>query len=132
MNKREAKRARNGLPSFSEPGLSELHFHLRGGLARFVPATEDLGAPAFNQYGKTIHRDDDTTPGFLLVRLRITNAKEEWHAVLGVYDGDDLCLQVWRPLTWVYWRILRDLWELVCAGIDASVLKHLYDDWGAG
>lgn len=108
---------------FAEPGLDALQISMRGGLAQLVPSGH-YGSPGFTAYGETNRKDDGRN--HLLVRLDIWDNAGAWQAVLGVYDGDDMCIQVWRPLTWESWQVLVDLYQTVCsAGINQTTLGWL-------
>lgn len=124
MNRR---RGPNESP-FAEPGLDALQWAMRhGGLAQLVPSGY-YGSPGFTFDGAT---NREETGNHLMVRLDIWESSGAWHAVFGIYDGDDMCIQVWRPLTWGNWRALVSLHQLVCAGIDESVLRYVRSREGA-
>ena len=111
------------LPPFAEPGLETLKNNLRGGLAQLVPSGNYGGAP-FSWDGG---RKADHKLGYLMVRLEIVGLEgwPGWKAVLGVYDRDDFDVQVWRPLTWINWRILMGTYAQVCEGINEDTIRWL-------
>ena len=121
-----AKRSRDESPPFAEEGLDALQFHLRGGLAKFVPADDGPGGPGFAADGG---REVEGEPRFLLVRLRIEWAPSlnGWYSILGIYDRDDLCSQRWRPLTWALWRDQLSLYESLTK-ISAADMSYLREE----
>lgn len=49
----------------------------------------------------------------VLVTLDAIYSQGEWFARIGAHDHDDLCEQIWKPLTEANWRELHDMYTMI-------------------
>jgi hypothetical protein len=81
--------------------------------SKLVPNDNDYCS--FDKYGIPIDRDDEETQRHVIVRLRAIyhffGAEPGWYGILGIYNNDDLCSQLWKPLTRENWIELYRIYE---------------------